>query len=87
VTADGPAQGSLFNDAGASSSLDQFLQHGGECDISNIWWQIGADDGGTGKPTEVHMFLAGQPNEFALPARCTKEEYEYVLGRLLEHNR
>jgi hypothetical protein len=74
----GEIQADLFNDAGAGSSIDLFLKHGARCDSSNVWWL--PDDGESGR--QVHCHLGGQDNEFAIPANCTRGEYEYVLNKI-----
>lgn len=84
----GELQLSLIDDPGASNGLDQFLKYkGGYCDASNIWWLRG--DGaanGTGPETlpskDVHVLLRGKVNEFVVPAKCSKQDYEYVLDKL-----
>ena len=87
----GSEQQSLFDDLGASNSLDEFLKHKAYCDTSNIWWLKGG-----GKQAEnefdmlpsrdVHVLLKGALNEFAVTAKCSKQDYEYVLTQLRKYN-
>jgi hypothetical protein len=43
---------------------------------------------GTATPSnELYVLIGGASNEFAIPSLCSKDSYEYVLGRLLHHNR
>jgi len=87
----GSEQQSLFDDQGASNSLDEFLKHKAYCDSSNIWWLKGG-----GKQSEnefdvlpskdIHVILKGAINEVSFPAQCSKEDYEYVLGQLRKYN-
>jgi hypothetical protein len=81
--ASGSEQTSLFDDEGASESLDTFLQHNAYCDSSNTWW-LRSNSGVPSK--DVHVLMSGQPNEFAVTGRCSKQDYEYVLGKIREHN-
>jgi hypothetical protein len=87
----GSEQQSLFDDQGASNSLDEFLKYKAYCDSSNIWWLKGG-----GKQSEnefevlpskdVHVILKGKLNEFSIPAQCSKQDYEYVLDQLRKYN-
>lgn len=88
----GSEQQSLFDDQGASNSLDEFLRHKAYCDTSNVWWLKGG-----GKQSEnefemvpskdVHVLLRGASNEFAVTAKCSKQDYEYVLDQLRRNNK
>jgi len=88
----GSEQQSLFDDEGASNSLDEFLRHKAYCDTSNVWWLKGG-----GKKTEnefdmlpskdIHVLLKGATNEFTVTAKCSKQDYEYVLDQLRRNNR
>lgn len=87
----GSEQQSLFDDQGASNSLDEFLKHKAYCDSSNIWWLKG---GGKESDNEfemlpskdVHVILKGKLNEFTIPAKCSKQDFEYVLDQLRKYN-
>jgi hypothetical protein len=78
---------SLLNDPGASNGLDQFLKYKGYCDTSNVWWKRGGGKEGSSEfdmvpSRDVHVLLRGVPNEFVVPAKCSKQDYEYVLDQL-----
>ena len=36
---------------------------------------------------DVHVILKGKLNEFAIPAQCSKQDYEYVLNQLRKYNK
>jgi hypothetical protein len=88
----GSEQTSLFNDQGASNSLDVFLDHKGYCDMSNVWWLKGGGKRAENEfdmipSRDVHVLLKGALNEFALTAKCSKQDYEYVLSQLRRNNK
>lgn len=88
----GSEQQSLFDDQGASSSLDEFLKHRAYCDSSNIWWLKGGgkqseDEFDVLRSRDVHVILKGATNEFSIPAQCSKQDYEYVLNQLRKYNK
>src|SRR5260370_1040505 len=74
----GSEQASLFDDQGASKSLDEFLRHRAYCDTSNIWWLKG---GGNTSHNEfyslpsrgVHVFLRGARKTIVVGAHRTKQ--------------
>ena len=35
---------------------------------------------------DVHVLLKGALNEFAVTAKCSKQDYEYVLTQLRKYN-
>jgi hypothetical protein len=75
----GEVQTDLFKDGGAAGdSIDTFLKSGARCDSTNVWWL--PDNGESGR--QIHCNLGGQDNEFAIPANCTRGEYEYVLNKI-----
>jgi hypothetical protein len=78
-------QGSLFDDQGAALSLDAFFEHHGYCDSSNIWWLKSSEEPPI-PSKDVHVLLSGATNEFAVTARCSREDHEYVLRQLLGNN-
>jgi hypothetical protein len=83
--ATGDIDSDLSSDKIASESVDHFFDARAYCDRSNIFFRRRK-----GKPIpsrEIHTLLAGRVNEFAVPARCSKDDYGYVLGRLLHHNK
>ncbi|MGF6901877.1 hypothetical protein [Paraburkholderia sp. GAS348] len=74
----------LLADAAVSQSLDYLLDHDAAayCEGANIWFKETS-----GLSTDVHVLLGGEVNEYALPASCTEEDYQYVLDRLRGLNR
>ncbi|MFM0732828.1 hypothetical protein PQQ52_20340 [Paraburkholderia sediminicola] len=74
----------LVTDVAVSQSLDYLLSHDAAayCEGANIWFKET-----TGLSTDVHVLLGGEVNEFALPASCTAEDYQYVLDQLRSLNR
>lgn len=83
IASTGSETADLFEDSSIGPSLDQFLQHGGHCDSSNIWFR--PCDGVMSR--EIHVLLYGRNNEFAVTATCARNEYEYVLNELRAHNK
>ncbi len=87
----GSEQQSLFDDQGASNSLDEFLKHKAYCDTSNIWWLKGGgkqskDEFDVLPSRDVHVLLKGSSNELVVTAKCSKQDYEYVLDQLRKYN-
>lgn len=82
--ASGGRNGDLNADDGVSESLDKLRNDDVDayCDSTNIYFKAGEDI-----TAETHVMLSGEINEFALPANCTRADYEYVLGRLRFFNR
>lgn len=82
--ATGRMDSDLGDDDAVAGSLDVLLQGDAQayCDSANIYF----------KPTqsmsaETHVVLSGEPNEFALPAKCTMGDYEHVLEQIRYFNR
>ena len=73
----------LNSDDATTDSLRSFLKKDGFCTKSNIWF-IAKDNT---LSSDVHVILAGEINEIAIPANCTKLEYTYVLNRLHTFNK
>ncbi|MCG8036149.1 MAG: hypothetical protein JAZ19_03855 [Candidatus Thiodiazotropha taylori] len=73
----------LVDDEGATSSLDEFIEHEAYCDSSNIWFRT-QDDGVPSK--NIHVLLSGERNEFAVTSHCIKSDYEYVLSTIRKLN-
>lgn len=80
--ATGSADSDLFDDRHATSSVEAFISKHSNFDGSNIWFK-GEENGLT---RDVHVLLGGLPNEFAIPAHCPPEDYEYVLQELRKLN-
>jgi hypothetical protein len=79
----GAVQGSLFEDTSTVNSIDVFMKGGGRCDSTSVWWLPvnGAFD------REVHCYLGGHDNEFAIPAACTRAQYDYALDKIRAFSR
>jgi hypothetical protein len=85
LTAAAPTLASdLTSDHGTVDGAEGFLRHSGAyCDQSNCYF-INADGP---PPKDVHVILAGDMNEFALTASCSREAYNNVLADLRKYNR
>lgn len=81
--ATGRKEASLADDEAVNRSLDEFNKADTHCDRANVWW-LEQEDGPPSK--NVRSLLDGHPHEFAITARCRAEDYEHVLGKLLEFN-
>jgi hypothetical protein len=80
--ATGDLDADLSSDRSASQSVDIFARRA-VFERANIYFRKGDP-----LPSrEIHVLLGGRINEFAIPALCSKDDYEYVLGRLIYHNR
>lgn len=80
----GSTKNNLSDDEGATSSLDEFIDHNAFCESSNIWFRS-QDNGRPSK--DIHVLLSGEINEFAVTAYCSKSDYDYVLATIRELNR
>lgn len=74
----------LSDDDSIGSSVDRVMSvdSSAYCEDANLYFR--KVDGLSG---DVHVLLDGEVNEFALPANCTEEEYNYVLGKIRFFNR
>jgi hypothetical protein len=80
--ATGDLEDDLSSDTSASRSVDVFARRA-IFDRSNIYFRKRDP-----LPSrEIHVLVGGMINEFAVPASCSKDDYDYILGRLLYHNR
>ncbi|MDO9282168.1 MAG: hypothetical protein Q7T88_07285 [Methylotenera sp.] len=73
----------LNSDDAATNSLQSFLKEDGFCTKSNVWFIAKENI----LSSDVHVILAGEVNEIAIPANCTKLDYNYVLDRLQTFNK
>jgi hypothetical protein len=80
--ATGSEESDLSSDTGASASLDAFMSHEATCEGHNIYFKPAP-----GLASEVHVLMSGAVNEFAVPANCSAEDYEYVLDQIRHLNR
>lgn len=74
----GPEDQTLTDSEGAVESINNFIEHDGHFDKSNIWFL--SLNGFPSK--DLHVLIPKQRNEFAITANCTKDEYIYVLNKL-----
>jgi hypothetical protein len=82
--ATGDMDANLSDDNDAAKSLDSFMSSRAYCDRTNVWF-VHRD--GALPSRDIHTIIGGRVNEFAIPAACSKEDYEHVLGRLLHYNK
>lgn len=81
------ATGSNKNDLSkskAGQSVDHLLEadRNAYCSESNLWF-IKSDH----LSSAVHVLMQGEAHEFALTAKCSAEDYEYVLNQIRHFNR
>lgn len=70
----------LFEDKSLAAGMGAFWKTGETyCESSNIYWLAGKER----LPSkEIHLILPELRNEFAVPAACSKADYEYVFDQL-----
>lgn len=71
----------LSEDGGSSAAMKSFMAQKGFVTGSNIWF-IMPDDSNR----QIHVYLSGELNEFAITATCTPGEYSYVIEKILSLN-
>jgi hypothetical protein len=81
--ATGPDGGDLSNSA-AGRSVDALLNEDANayCSDSNLWFLKSEH-----LSNSIHVLLNGASNEFAVPRKCSAEDYEYVLRQIRHFNR
>lgn len=73
----------LYEDAGAGDGLAAFLAvDGGHCEGSNFHFKKSTE-----LSRDVHVIMSGEPNEFAITADCSAEDYEHVLSEIKALNK
>jgi hypothetical protein len=71
----GSEEKNLLQDAKVTASVDAFCAGGGAyCESSNLYW---LKQDGKLPSRDIHMLLPELRNEFAIPANCSKLDYEY----------
>lgn len=74
----------LNDDNDVAGSLDalQLKDKNSYCDSTNIYFK-------PKRPltSELHVLISGEANEFAIPANCSKLNYEHILERLRHFNK
>lgn len=71
----------LSEDGGSSDAMKSFMAKKGFVTGSNIWF-IMPDDASR----QIHVYLSGERNEFAISASCTLGEYSYAIEKILSLN-
>ena len=75
----------LSDDDGVQGSIDEFIRHEGYCDNTNIWF---IKNEKTKTPAHnLHVLISGMLNEFAVPANCINNDYEYALREIRSLNK
>lgn len=76
--------GGKLDESAAARSVDFVLNddQNAYCSDSNLWF-LKSDH----ISSSVHVLLEGDSNEFAVPRKCSAEDYEYVLGQIRHFNR
>lgn len=83
TAATGSKEDDLPDDAAAISSVQSFYKSNGYFSASNIWFLKNPNK----LSRDVHVRLAGELNEFAVPAQCVRGDYEHVLSEILRLNK
>jgi hypothetical protein len=80
----GSDKADLSGDSKIGKSLDLLMQEDDNayCADANLWFR--KSDHLT---ADIHVLLDGDVNEFALPANCSQEDYQYVLNQIRHYNR
>ena len=91
MAATGAVQMSLYDDEGATESIEVFLKHNAYCDSLNIWWlspenEKSKEDVNKIPSRDTHMLLPRSVNEFALPSKCSIDDYDYAFSQLRKFN-
>ncbi|MDX1723929.1 MAG: hypothetical protein R3355_12600 [Pseudomonas sp.] len=71
----------LSEDGGSSAAMKGFMAEKGFVTGSNIWFIMPSD-----ASRQIHVYLSGERNEFAITATCTPGEYSYVIEKILSLN-
>lgn len=87
TAATGAQQDSLFDNVKASKSIDAFWDDDTTCDKSNMWWLKTSDEPSSVPSRPIHTTMAGAVNEFTMPGKCNRGDYEYVLAQIRKANK
>ena len=85
VFSTGEMDANLSTDSEFSSAIDTVYSKESSCERSNL--RFLHEDGAALPSRDIHVLIGGRVNEFAIPGLCSKDDYEYALGRLLQHNK
>jgi hypothetical protein len=79
--------GTMFDDVDLAASVDRFHSENSaaQCERATVLLRQEGSDGILSR--SLNTLFYGEPNEFTLTAKVTRNEYEYVLDTLLEHNK
>ncbi|MDV4159219.1 hypothetical protein [Rhizobium brockwellii] len=74
---------SMYDDAEGVASLDGFLQKKGHAHCERVTITMKRHG-----PMErsVGLLVTGEANELAITSKVSRNEYEYIVGKVLEHN-
>lgn len=74
---------SMYDDAEGVASLDRFLQKKGHAHCERVTITMKRHG-----PMErsVGLLVTGEANELAITSKVSKVEYDYIVGKVLEHN-
>jgi hypothetical protein len=81
ATSDG---GNIGTNEATTQSLDLFRGEKGYCDSLNVYFLPRGEPAFPAK--EIHVILPGTMNEFAIPAKCSHVEFEYILDEIRAFN-
>jgi hypothetical protein len=87
TAATGAQQDSLFDNEKASKSIDAFWDDDTVCDKSNVWWLKTSDEPTSVPSRPIHVVMSGASNEFTVPGKCNKEDFDYVLAQIRKANK
>jgi hypothetical protein len=81
--ATGSDESDLSSNVAVGQSLDYLLKEdkNSYCSGANLWFKKT-----NGLSVDSHVLLTGEPNEFALPANSSEQDYKYVLSQLRSFN-
>jgi hypothetical protein len=74
---------SMYDDAEGVASLDRFLQKKGHAHCERVTITMKRHG-----PMErsVGLLVSGEANELAITSKVSRNEYEYIVSKILEHN-
>lgn len=75
---------SMYDDAEGVATLDRFLQKKGDayCERVTITMKRHGP-----MARSIGLLVTGQANEMAITSKVSKSEYEYIVSKILEHNK
>lgn len=75
---------SMYDDAEGVATLDRFLQKKGDAYCERVTITMKRHG-----PMErsIGLLVTGEANEMAITSKVSKKEYEYIVSKILEHNK